>query len=1064
VKSWLLDAAQQLKMAEQRGMGSAQLLFSIKAPQSGVDGKTHISWQPDGNYVAIAGNNRQIQVVDRYGQVVDDVALTAGGVVLDISWDKDGEVLAILQSGNSAIIMWDAAQRKTMTPVETNMKDLCWMQWSKVGPQLAVGSGKGNLIIYNRRTTRMNPLLGKHSKKITAGAWNSANQLALASEDKTITLSTEQGDLVFQDALKGEPSDILLPEALGSGGTKRLSVSISRKSLFIKSIGGDVQAPLDLSFNSKHGDIAIHRWYDDNSVMMGFQTGFVMAVSANKSNPGKELFGTQMFKFAVTGLHICPAKQRAAVCGENMVKFVDLASWKELHDEKIVAPGLVRQVQWTSDGNFLSVVVDHGRVLTYLMSMPVVNANTGSMIAYMKSLREVLIRDVTDTANKKGSLSIEVDIEPDLMAMGGQFVAMAKNNMCWFYLCDMKAQKSGHKVNEVDYNSTIDKVCMNSSMTAVLHGGKINLHRVTGDPDGKDTRSFPEDSDDAEITTVHLSDVFLIYGTSTGSIAYESLEDGTRSNEFRHMCGIKSLWANTLGTRLVVQDVNLSGYIYSPVSSTMFDIGEFPRQVSTVLWDIRDVGVFVVVSETHLYTYKYTAHSLRGQQSCKLVCKSEAPPRLSPVVLIYGELHFQTSSGTMSKLMLESHSALRSGAAQPADKFKQALALCRLEDAFSFAMQMDETSAYTLLRNEALEALDIATAVRVSRLMQDCQTVLALEPLSTCEDRNLLGGQVALYLRDYALAQDLLLSSARPIAALEMRCSLREWDKAMRLAETLAPAQTPHICLQYAEQLQSQGEYEPALERYEQALQDRFTSAGRAVEVELPEEHRTQCKAGIAKMHMKLGNTTKGMQLAIACGDAVCRDCAWILEDLKQVADAAILHDKGGNIERAALLYIKTKDFRAAAPLMEKVTTPKLHVNFAKAKEKQGQYKEAADAYEKGKDTDNLVRLCLEHLQLPQRAFSIVRDTRGTSSAKEIVKYCFKTTDFRSAIEFLLIAKENEKAVETAREHDLIDSLALFLGKDGSKSEYMEIARHYENKHESEKAAEYYEKAVCMHI
>jgi len=645
------------------------------------------------------------------------------------------------------------------------------------------------------------------------------------------------------------------------------------------------------------------------------------------------------------------------------------------------------------------------------------------------------------------------------MAMGGQFVAMAKNNMCWFYLCDMKAQKSGHKVNEVDYNSTIDKVCMNSSMTAVLHGGKINLHRVTGDPDGKDTRSFPEDSDDAEITTVNLSDVFLIYGTSTGSIAYESLEDGTRSNEFRHMCGIKSLWANTLGTRLVVQDVNLSGYIYSPVSSTMFDIGEFPRQVSTVLWDIRDVGVFVVVSETHLYTYKYTAHSLRGQQSCKLVCKSEAPPRLSPVVLIYGELHFQTSSGTMSKLMLESHSALRSGAAQPADKFKQALALCRLEDAFSFAMQMDETSAYTLLRNEALEALDIATAVRVSRLMQDCQTVLALEPLSTCEDRNLLGGQVALYLRDYALAQDLLLSSARPIAALEMRCSLREWDKAMRLAETLAPAQTPHICLQYAEQLQSQGEYEPALERYEQALQDRFTSAGRAIEVELPEEHRTQCKAGIAKMHMKLGNTTKGMQLAIACGDAVCRDCAWILEDLKQVADAAILHDKGGNIERAALLYIKTKDFRAAAPLMEKVTTPKLHVNFAKAKEKQGQYKEAADAYEKGKDTDNLVRLCLEHLQLPQRAFSIVRDTRGTSSAKEIVKYCFKTTDFRSAIEFLLIAKENEKAVETAREHDLIDSLALFLGKDGSKSEYMEIARYYENKHESEKAAEYYEKA-----
>jgi len=49
------------------------------------------------------------------------------------------------------------------------------------------------------------------------------------------------------------------------------------------------------------------------------------------------------------------------------------------------------------------------------------------------------------------------------------------------------------------------------------------------------------------------------------------------------------------------------------------------------------------------------------------------------------------------------------------------------------------------------------------------------------------------------------------------------------------------------------------------------------------------------------------VQLAIECGDVVCRDCAWILENLKQVSDAAMLHEKGGNLERAALLYIKTQ-------------------------------------------------------------------------------------------------------------------------------------------------------------
>ena len=51
---------------------------------------------------------------------------------------------------------------------------------------------------------------------------------------------------------------------------------------------------------------------------------------------------------------------------------------------------------------------------------------------------------------------------------------------------------------------------------------------------------------------------------------------------------------------------------------------------------------------------------------------------------------------------------------------------------------------------------------------------------------------------------------------------------------------------------------------------------------------------------------------------------------------------------------------------MAQITTPKTHIKYAKAKEKQGQFKEAADAYEKGKDTESLVRLCLEHLQLRQ--------------------------------------------------------------------------------------------------
>jgi WD repeat-containing protein 19 len=629
------------------GGGNAQLLFKLNAtlPGSG-DIKALIKWQPDGNFVAIAGSNRQVQIFNRYGDVVDDVMLTAGGQILQISWDKDGEVLAILQSGNSAIMIWDAAQQKSQ-PLETNMKDLCWMQWSKMGPELAVGSGKGNLIIYNRQTMRMNPLLGKHSKKIACGAWTGwkKNELALASDDKTVSLNSDKGDLVFQDSIKDQPVELLFSETSSSDAksVKSVSVQVGKKSIWVKKLedqGGG--SPLDLQWPPKHGDIVMHRWCEDTILLVGFSSGYLMAVSTHSNNPGKTLFEGSLFKFGVTGIHVCAAKGRAVICGENMIKFLDVRDWREMHDEKIVAPGLVSHVLWTNDGNFLTVCTADGSVHTYLMSMPVVNAHVGSTIAYMKSLREVLVRDVLDVNNKKPSITIEVGVEPDVMAMGGQFTAMAKNNKCWFYVCD-KDTRAGRQVNEMDYNSTVDYVTMNSSMAAVLQGGQVNLHRIVDDPDGKHTRSFPgeHDSDESSITSLHLTDLFLIYATSAGTIVYESLEDGTRSGDFRHICGIKALWSNAIGTRVVVQDDKSEGHMYSPVASTLFPIPEFPSKVVSVLWDKRDTGVFVVVGEVKMSTYKYSAHSLWEKQACKLICHSETPSRCSPIVLIAGELHYQ---------------------------------------------------------------------------------------------------------------------------------------------------------------------------------------------------------------------------------------------------------------------------------------------------------------------------------------------------------------------------------------------------------------------------------------
>ena len=47
---------------------------------------------------------------------------------------------------------------------------------------------------------------------------------------------------------------------------------------------------------------------------------------------------------------------------------------------------------------------------------------------------------------------------------------------------------------------------------------------------------------------------------------------------------------------------------------------------------------------------------------------------------------------------------------------------------------------------------------------------------------------------------------------------------------------------------------------------------------------------------------------------------------------------------------------RKAGELLERVVSPKLHAQYAKAREADGHFKEAAKAYETAKDYDSAVR------------------------------------------------------------------------------------------------------------
>lgn len=351
---------------------SSKLLFHINNRQHGA-GAVTIAWQAAGNYVATAGVNRQVHIYDRYGQVIDDVLITAGGAILCMDWDSEGETLAIMQQSNSALIFWDVATRKSTT-VETNMKDLSWFKWNGNGPELAVGTvtslssssntaatfpeaaefrspsfspspprspfpsapqnspnlptravssktgesepsnylmchitpqAKGNLVLYNKRTTRIAQLLGKHTKKIVGGDWSINSELALISDDKTVSLNQASGDLVRQEGLKAVPLEVAMPHSgTGKGARSELiSVVLNNKTVLI--INKDEKVPpIELAFVPKYGEIISAKWLHDDFLVIGFGAGWVTVVSPRSTDAGANLFAAQMFRGGVQDLQV----------------------------------------------------------------------------------------------------------------------------------------------------------------------------------------------------------------------------------------------------------------------------------------------------------------------------------------------------------------------------------------------------------------------------------------------------------------------------------------------------------------------------------------------------------------------------------------------------------------------------------------------------------------------------------------------------------------------------------------------------------------------------------------
>lgn len=185
-----------------------------RGPQNHGNGALQFAWQPQGNFLATGGASGVVHIWDRHGEFhaeVPPVPIGSGtGAVMSLEWDRGGDCLAVLQNGSSIVPIWDlnAPSESSVTRLETGLKDLSYLSWARSSNRLVIGTGKGNILVYDRELKRKMPVLGKHPKRITCGAWSSSNQLALGSDDATLTLSDERGDTKDQLQLKSAPFEM----------------------------------------------------------------------------------------------------------------------------------------------------------------------------------------------------------------------------------------------------------------------------------------------------------------------------------------------------------------------------------------------------------------------------------------------------------------------------------------------------------------------------------------------------------------------------------------------------------------------------------------------------------------------------------------------------------------------------------------------------------------------------------------------------------------------------------------------------------------------------------------
>lgn len=127
---------------------------------------------------------------------------------------------------------------------------------------------------------------------------------------------------------------------------------------------------------------------------------------------------------------------------------------------------------------------------------------------------------------------------------------------------------------------------------------------------------------------------------------------------------------------------------------------------------------------------------------------------------------------------------------------------------------------------------------------------------------------------------------------------------------------------------------------------------------------------------------------------------------------------------------------------------PQVHSEYAAVQEAEGRFADALASHEAAGQWASAVRVLLDKLKNPQRAFQIARKTRDAQGALMVARYCLNLGQLKQAVEFFVIAGRLDEALDEATRHDLVEwFLSLIDDREGVEARVLfRAAQHYQER------------------